>query len=96
MNTSPALLAAGMMFVASSALAQDDIDLVPHYTPHEPSVENFTPPAPEPPSYPNISTDSTGEPRLYIDPNHSFGGSVTMGPNGGFQGNYRFPMPDGN
>ena len=95
MKTATSLLAAGMMLATSYALAEDDIDLVPDFTPREPGIENFNPPDPEPPSYPDIKTDSSGEPRLHVTPDHSFGGSVSGPPDSGFQGNYRFPMPGG-
>lgn len=96
MSSRTLTLAAGALLSLTSiipALAQDNINLAPQWQPQPQTdsqrLESFQPPPSSSQSYPSIQS-SNGEPRLYIDPNHSIGGSVSPG---SVEGNYRFPLP---
>ncbi len=81
-------------FVAPGA-AQNKPDLFPRteIRPQTDSerLQNFKPPSPPPTTYPNISRDERGEPRLNINRDVSVGGNVTRD---SVEGNVRFPIPD--
>jgi hypothetical protein len=79
----------------SSSGTLADPNLRPNYQPMRPQtdserLQNFRPPPPPLQTYPAIRGGEVGDPRLYVNPNVSVGGS----PSGSsVEGNVRFPIP---
>ena len=90
-----AFLALAMATGMGSAAMAQDVDLTPdfQFTPQtdEQRLETFVPPPQPGTTYPTIQGGDTGEPRLYITPDTSLGGSISAG---GVEGNVRFPLPE--
>jgi hypothetical protein len=95
-KTSAALsaVAVGLLLHLSGAAAETT-NLRPSYQPRPQTdaerLQTFKPPAPPAgPTYPSIQGGDRGDPRLYVNPNVSFGGSINAG---GGEVNVRVPNP---